>query len=180
MAEVTILRCGHVIHRRILAYGVHTVVAAFAVIGHTLVIERAGGKTAYAMAHAAIRSRRNMCGRLAGSIRTIVTSGAIAGDTVVIKDRRFKRASRVAKVAILVRGDMVCGRIFAFSIYTVMTTFTRRGNALVIEHAGGKASGVMAHPAILVCRNVIYRLTHCIRAVMAAGAITGDAYVSED
>jgi len=61
---VAILGGGHMVHRRSFAYGVHTVMAAFAIIGHTQVIERAGGKIAYAMANAAIVGRRNVIRRL--------------------------------------------------------------------------------------------------------------------
>ena len=168
------------IRRRILAGGVHTVVTAFAGIGHALMIKHPGGKSVGVMAHAAILGRGNMSGRLAGSKRAVVARGAIAGDAVVSEDRRFKRRGVVAKVAILVRGDMVCRRIFAGGKYTVMTTFARRGNTLEIEYARGKAAGAVAHPAVFGGGNVIYRLTRGKRAVMAAGAIAGDADVSEN
>ena len=158
MAEVTILGGGHVIRRRILAGGVHTVVTAFAGIGHALMIKHPGGKSVGVMAHAAILGRGNMSGRLAGSKRAVVARGAIAGDAVVSEDRRFKRVSIMAKVAILGSGQMVRCRIFAGGKYTVVTSVTTRCHALVIEHAGGKTGGNMAHGTVFRGGNMICRL----------------------
>ena len=54
MAEVTILGGGHMVHRRILAGGVHAVVTAFATTGYAGVIEHTGSKTVGVMTDAAI------------------------------------------------------------------------------------------------------------------------------
>jgi len=176
---VTILGGGHVIHRRIFADGVHTVMTAFAGIGHALVIERTRGKTVGVVAHAAIFGCRDMCGRLTDSIRAVMTGSTIAGDTIVSKDRGFKRAGIVAEMAILVRGNMVCRRIFAGGKYTVMTAVTTRSHTGMVKHAGGKTGGDMAYGAILGSGNMIRRFACGRSAVMAGSAVVHDTGVIE-
>ena len=136
--------------------------AGRAVVHDAGMIKGGAGKIGGVMTDAAILGGGNMRCRLTpGSqffMRSIMAGGAIAGDAVVSEDRRFKRVSIMAKMAILFRGDMVCRRIFAGGKYAVVTSVTTRCHALVIEHAGGKTGGNMAHGTVFRGGNMICRL----------------------
>ena len=107
MAEVTVLRGGHMVHCRILADGIDPVVTAGAVVGDTCVIKYPGGKTTGVMAHAAIFAGGDVRGRFAGGIGTVMTGCAVIHDTLVIKHCSRESAGHVANTTIFV-GRQVC------------------------------------------------------------------------
>ena len=82
-------------------------------------------------------------------------------------------------MAILRGRYMVCCSVLAGSVLAVVTTFASRGNALVIKYTRGETVGVMASTAILGGRYMVSRFTNGGGAVMATGAITSDALVTE-
>lgn len=168
------------IHCGILTGGIYTVVTAFAANGNALVIKHSGSKTTGVMAHPAILGCGNVSRRLAYGERAVMAGCAIAGDVHMIEDRWSKRRGGMAEMTILGGWYMVCRRILAGGVLTVVTAFTRSGNALVIKHTAGEIGGVVTHPAILGSRNMRNRFTNSCRAVMTAGTITGDAVVTED
>ena len=101
VAEVTILRGGHMVRRRLFTDGVDAIVTTGAVVRDTGMIKHAGGKAAGVMTYAAIfRSwdvRRGFtCGDSA-----VMAGCAIACDTLVSENRGKKRRGGMTKVAIL-------------------------------------------------------------------------------
>ncbi len=165
---------------RVLTNGIETVVTTGAVICDAGVIKHAGGKSVGVMANTAILRSGDMRCWFTGSGRAIVAGGAIPGNVLMNEDRGTKRRGGVTKVAILRGGQMVCCRVLARRVLAVVTAFASRGNALVIEHARGKTVGVMADTAIFSGRYMVNRFPSRSRAVMATGAITGDAFVTKN
>ncbi len=178
-----------------LAGGGNTIMTIRTVIHDTLVFESGVGKGSRGMAHRAILGNRNVVGiglrARAGGGNTVVTGYAVIHDTGMIEHRRGKAAaSHVTGTTILGGYDVrrIDLRIFAGGGNTVMT-----GNAADGEHGGvgvvdkriGKSSRVMAKSAIgRGCRmRRSGRLSSGAErqkiAVMAGGAITGDAGVSQ-
>ena len=72
MAEVAVLCGWYMVHRRIFAGGVHTVMTAFAGNGNTLVIKRTGGKTVGVMADPAVLGSGDMIYRFTHGGSTIM------------------------------------------------------------------------------------------------------------
>ena len=86
VAEVTILRGGHMVRRRIFTDGIDAVVTTGAVVRDTGVIKHAGGKAAGVMAYAAIFSGRDVRRGFTRGDSAVMTGRAIAGDALMSED----------------------------------------------------------------------------------------------
>ena len=86
VAEVTILRGGHMVRRRIFTDGIDAIVTTGAVVRDTAVIKRPTSKLAGVVAHATILGGGNVRRWLTDSRRTVVAGCAIAGDVLVSED----------------------------------------------------------------------------------------------
>jgi len=119
-----------------------------------------------------------VCGALAGSIGTVVTAETIVDDVCVIKVRRCPCDCCVAVVTIVATGYMRW--VFAGCRNAVMARATGADDLRVINgihrYPDVGRVAVFADIARLYMRRGFAR---SIRAVVAAGAITGDVYVVE-
>ncbi len=115
---------------------------------------------------------------LAYRVRSVVAIDAIAGDSRVVEERRQPASSGMAVVTGIAAGNM--RRRLADSNYTVVTGITGSHYLGVIHcHHGGKHVRCVTVLADIRCLNVCRILANRVRAIVTAGAVTGDIHVIE-
>ena len=84
-----------------------------------------------------------------------MTGSAVIHDACMIKDPGYKARGYVAHMTVIAGWNMVRGRCFARGRGAIVARRTVINDALVIETGTGKGLGVMAHGAILSCRQMV-------------------------
>ena len=104
-----------------------------------------------------------------------MTGTAVIHDARVTESRRLKAGGLVTADTITVGGHMEIA--FSGRGSAVMTGHTVIGDALVFEGGTGKGRGVMAHRAILGCRNVAG--VHAFCRTTPVGYMTGRTVIHD-
>ena len=177
MAVITGIGTGYV--RRMFAGGSYTIVAGSTGADDLSVIDchywRKGDN---AMAIFANCRGLNMRSVLAGRLCAVVTADAIACDIDVIKVRRSPGHSRVAIVTGISAGDV--RRILTGCDIAIVARLAGSYDLSMVDHGRWRpevhAMAIFAYSRGLYVRDIFAR---SIRAVVAAGAIAGNARVVE-
>ncbi len=194
MAVDTIAVGRHVVV--ILAQGSHAVVTDAAIVSNALVFEPGIGKGGRCMTQRTIVADWNVgwvdLGRGAGGIDSVVAGCTVVHDSAVIEDGRLKTAAGgVTETTILgchnvTRVHAFC-RTRAVGYVTGIATYREYGGIVVIDKRVGEINCVMAQGTI----GRGHRVRRSRRfgpgtkgnktgaAIVAGGAITGDAFVCQ-
>ena len=148
-----------------------TIVAGNAVVGDAAMIESRRFEDARVMADTAIPVSIDMVDFLGCGKTGIVTRSTIIDDARVTKGRRLETGSLMAVPAITVGRHMKIRFPGGGSAIVTRLAAIIVPDKLVIEPGTGKSRSVMAHRAVLGCRNVAVVHTYC--RTISIGKMTG-------